>query len=97
MGKGSRAGPNALAPAGPGPSPRRPAGHRLPDGLRYTADRFDRDQDFSQADGDRIDLSGFRGALTRRGERGFPEDGNEVRFEQKQGDTFVLADPNGDR
>jgi hypothetical protein len=51
---------------------------------------------FSQLEGDRIDLSSFSGALTWRGERGFTDDENEVRYEQRRGDTFVLADLDGD-
>jgi hypothetical protein len=60
------------------------------------ADGFDRIVDFSQTEDDRIDLSGFKGKLSWRGERGFTEDRSEVRYEQKRGDTFVLADLDGD-
>ncbi|HEX2552173.1 MAG TPA: hypothetical protein VHL98_00630 [Microvirga sp.] len=59
------------------------------------ADGFDRILDFTQAHGDRIDLSGL-GGLTWRGERGFAGAGGELRFEQKKGDTLVLADLDGD-
>ena len=60
-------------------------------------DGFDRILDFSQAQGDLIDLSGFRGELTWRGERGFTGSSDELRYEHKKGDTLVLADLDGDK
>ncbi|HEX2554241.1 MAG TPA: Ig-like domain-containing protein [Microvirga sp.] len=57
---------------------------------------FDRILDFSQAEGDQIDLSGL-GSLKWRGEKSFKGSGDELRFEQKKGDTFVQVDLDGDR
>lgn len=59
-------------------------------------DGFDRILDFSQEQGDTIDLSGFDG-LSWLGDRGFTGSGDEVRFEQRKGDTFMWADRDGDR
>jgi VCBS repeat-containing protein len=59
------------------------------------ADGFDRILDFDQAEGDRLDLSGL-GGLSWRGDGGFTGGGDEVRFEQARGNTFVLADLDGD-
>jgi Ca2+-binding RTX toxin-like protein len=59
------------------------------------AEGFDRIVDFSRGQGDKLDLSGL-GGLSWLGDRGFTGAGDELRFEQRRGDTFVLADLDGD-
>lgn len=60
--------------------------------------------DFSQAQGDRIDLRGIDASSAKGGDQAFSFIGKgefnhkagELRFSQKSGDTFVQGDINGD-
>lgn len=53
-------------------------------------------RDFSQDDGDKIDLS-FKDGLSFIGKKGYSGDGGEVRYGYKNGTTVVKVDLNGDK